>query len=120
MTNEIWDQVRAELLKVVGKNNFSAWIEPITFDRIDERTAHFHVPTNFIGSWVTNNFGDMILRHMGTHGIVAFFNRSNAETHVHDHGDAIFFFEGSGILVGFFHARGAGGTTGQTVITYFK
>lgn len=71
MTNEIWEIVRAELLKVVGKNNFSAWIEPITFDRMEDRIAHFHVPTNFIGSWVTNNFGDMILRHMGTHGVVA-------------------------------------------------
>lgn len=68
MTNETWDQVRQELLKVVGKNNFSAWIEPIAFDRVDERTAHFHVPTNFIGSWVTNNFGDLILRQLSAHG----------------------------------------------------
>lgn len=68
MTNETWDEVRQELLKVVGKNNFSAWIEPIAFDRVDERTAHFHVPTNFIGSWVTNNFGDLILRQLSAHG----------------------------------------------------
>ena len=68
MTNETWDVVRQELLKTVGKNNFSAWIEPITFDRMDERTAHFHVPTNFIGSWVTNNFGDLILRQLSAHG----------------------------------------------------
>ncbi len=71
MTSDIWGLVRAELLKVVGKNNFSAWIEPITFDRMEERTIHFHVPTNFIGSWVTNNFGDMILRHLGGHGVLA-------------------------------------------------
>ncbi|MBY4894086.1 chromosomal replication initiator protein DnaA [Rhodobacteraceae bacterium N5(2021)] len=68
MTNETWDEVRQELLKAVGKNNFSAWIEPIAFDRVDERTAHFHVPTNFIGSWVTNNFGDLILRQLSAHG----------------------------------------------------
>ncbi|GAB5448954.1 chromosomal replication initiator protein DnaA [Gymnodinialimonas sp.] len=68
MTNDTWDEVRQELLKVVGKNNFSAWIEPISFDRVDERTAHFHVPTNFIGSWVTNNFGDLILRQLSAHG----------------------------------------------------
>lgn len=68
MTNETWDVVRQELLKTVGKNNFSAWIEPISFDRVDERTAHFHVPTNFIGSWVTNNFGDLILRQLSAHG----------------------------------------------------
>ncbi|ABD52918.1 chromosomal replication initiator protein DnaA [Jannaschia sp. CCS1] len=68
MTNDTWNEVRQDLLKVVGKNNFSAWIEPIDFDRIDERTAHFHVPTNFIGSWVTNNFGDLILRQLSAHG----------------------------------------------------
>ncbi len=71
MTNETWGQVRQELLQVVGKNNFSAWIEPISFDRVDERTAHFHVPTSFIGSWVSNNFGDLILRHLASHGVGA-------------------------------------------------
>ncbi len=71
MTDETWGQVRNELLQVVGRNNFKAWIEPIAFDRIDERTAHFHVPTGFIGSWVSNNFGDLILRHLTSHGIGA-------------------------------------------------
>ena len=71
MTNETWGEVRQELLQAVGKNNFSAWIEPISFDRIDERTAHFHVPTSFIGSWVSNNFGDLILRHLSSHGVGA-------------------------------------------------
>ncbi len=71
MTNETWGQVRQELLQVVGKNNFSAWIEPISFDRVDERTAHFNVPTSFIGSWVSNNFGDLILRHLASHGVSA-------------------------------------------------
>ncbi len=71
MTSETWGQVREELLQVVGKNNFSAWIEPISFDRVDDRTAHFHVPTSFIGSWVSNNFGDLILRHLLSHGVGA-------------------------------------------------
>jgi len=71
MTNETWGQVRQELLQVVGRNNFSAWIEPISFDRLDDRTAHFHVPTSFIGSWVSNNFGDLILRHLSSHGVGA-------------------------------------------------
>lgn len=71
MTNDTWGQVRQELLKAVGKNNFSAWIEPIAFDRIDDRIAHFHVPTSFIGSWVSNNFGDLILRHLASHGVGA-------------------------------------------------
>ncbi|MDG4649254.1 chromosomal replication initiator protein DnaA [Roseibacterium sp. SDUM158017] len=69
MTNETWGQVRSELMKAVGKNNFSAWIDPISFDRMDGRTALFHVPTTFFGSWVSQNFGDVILRHLNSAGV---------------------------------------------------
>jgi chromosomal replication initiator protein len=69
MTHETWGQVRGELLRAVGENNFSAWIDPIVFDRLDARTARFHVPTNFFGSWVSQNFGDVILRHLISAGV---------------------------------------------------
>lgn len=69
MTNETWGQVRVELRKAVGENNFSAWIDPIVFDRLEERTARFHVPTNFFGSWVSQNFREVILRHLNSAGI---------------------------------------------------
>jgi chromosomal replication initiator protein len=69
MTNETWGQVRGELLKAVGENNFTAWIDPIVFDRLEDRTARFYVPTNFFGSWVSQNFSDVILRHLISAGI---------------------------------------------------
>jgi chromosomal replication initiator protein len=69
MTNDTWGHVRGELLKAVGENNFTAWIAPIVFDRLDDRTARFHVPTNFFGSWVTQNFRDVILRHLNSAGV---------------------------------------------------
>ena len=69
MTHETWGRVRGELLKSVGENNFSAWIDPIVFDRLDARTARFHVPTNFHGSWVSQNYGDVILRHLISAGV---------------------------------------------------
>ncbi|WP_224816478.1 chromosomal replication initiator protein DnaA [Hasllibacter sp. MH4015] len=71
MNDDTWGQVREELLQAVGRNNFKAWIEPIGFDRVEDRTAHFHVPTGFIGSWVSNNFGDLILRHLSSRGVSA-------------------------------------------------
>jgi chromosomal replication initiator protein len=71
MTEETWGQVREELLKAVGKNNFSAWIAPISFDRMDGRTAMFHVPTTFFGSWVSQNYGDVIRRHLSSAGVGA-------------------------------------------------
>jgi hypothetical protein len=49
----------------------SAWIAPISFDRMDGRTARFHVPTNFFGSWVSQNYGDVIRRHLASAGIGA-------------------------------------------------
>ncbi len=69
MTHETWGQVRGALLESVGKNNFTAWIDPIEFDRVDNRKASFVVPTNFIGSWVSKNFGDVILRHLISAGV---------------------------------------------------
>jgi chromosomal replication initiator protein len=71
MTEETWGHVREELLKAVGKNNFSAWIAPISFDRMDGRTAMFHVPTTFFGSWVSQNYGDVIRRHLTSAGVGA-------------------------------------------------
>jgi len=69
MTDETWGHVRGELLKSIGKNNFSAWIDPIIFDCIQDRTARFHVPTTFIGSWVSQNFGDLFRRHLVSAGV---------------------------------------------------
>ena len=71
MTSETWGMVRGALLQSVGKNNFTAWIEPISFDRLEDRTVWFHVPTGFIGNWVAKNFGDMILRHLVSAGVHA-------------------------------------------------
>jgi len=71
MTSETWGLVRDELRSSVGRNNFSAWIEPICFDRLEGRTVRFHVPTNFIGTWVSKNFGDLILQHLISAGVQA-------------------------------------------------
>jgi len=71
MTDETWWQVRGALLESVGRNNFTTWIDPIQFDGLQDRTASFRVPTNFIGAWVSQNFGDLILRHLVSAGVGA-------------------------------------------------
>jgi chromosomal replication initiator protein len=68
MTNETWVQVKAELLKQVGKNNFVTWIEPLTLSQLKNGTARFEVPTTFFGDWVKRNFGDHIQSHMNNVG----------------------------------------------------
>ncbi len=60
MTNELWGQIREELLTTVGRNNYVNWIEPLEFSDLKDGVATFFVPTHFMGNWVSRNFGDHI------------------------------------------------------------
>ncbi|PSL18299.1 chromosomal replication initiator protein DnaA [Shimia abyssi] len=68
MTKEQWGALRQDLLNSVGQNNFKTWIEPIEFAELTEGVARFNVPTNFIGNYVTQNYGDLILHHLTKSG----------------------------------------------------
>lgn len=71
MTHETWGAVRDEIRKSVGNNNYTAWIEPLAFQACDGSVVRLVAPTNFIGSWVTQNYSDVILRHLTAAGVVA-------------------------------------------------
>ncbi|MDW3180475.1 MULTISPECIES: chromosomal replication initiator protein DnaA [unclassified Roseobacter] len=66
MTNEKWGQLRQRLLKTVGQNNYTNWIEPIEFRAAQDGIATFDVPTNFLGNYVNQNFADLILHELKT------------------------------------------------------
>jgi chromosomal replication initiator protein len=68
MTEEKWGQLRTRLLKTVGQNNFTTWIEPLEFSSVDDGVAVFHVPTNFMGNYVSQNFADLILHEFNLSG----------------------------------------------------
>ncbi|MBY6135461.1 chromosomal replication initiator protein DnaA [Nocardioides marinus] len=68
MTEEKWGQVRNRLLKTVGQNNYTTWIEPLEFDAVDGGVAVFKVPTNFMGNYVSQNFADLILHELTMSG----------------------------------------------------
>lgn len=70
MTKEQWGQLQRKLLGTVGKNNYANWIEPLEFSDISEGVATFHVPTNFLGNYVAQNFGDLILHQLAESGQV--------------------------------------------------
>jgi chromosomal replication initiator protein len=61
MTQEKWGQLRQQLLKTVGQNNYTTWIEPLNFRGLDDGIATFDVPTNFMGNYLSQNFSDLIL-----------------------------------------------------------
>lgn len=60
MTNELWGQIREELQTSVGRNNYVNWIEPLEFSDLNDGVATFLVPTHFMGTWVSRNFGEQI------------------------------------------------------------
>ena len=64
MTQELWGALKQDLLKTVGQNNFKTWIEPLVFADLIEGAMTFHVPTNFFGNYVSQNFGDLILHKL--------------------------------------------------------
>ncbi|MEO0655101.1 MAG: chromosomal replication initiator protein DnaA, partial [Pseudomonadota bacterium] len=68
MTNETWGHIRENLIGTVGKNNYVNWIEPLEFSALEDGVATFKVPTQFMGTWVSRNFGDHILRVLNTSG----------------------------------------------------
>jgi len=68
MTDETWAQVREELIKRVGKNNYKTWIEPLRLSGLNNGVAHFEVPTSFFGDWVSRNFSDQIRGQLSLSG----------------------------------------------------
>lgn len=68
MTNDIWVRVLTALKGALGTNSFSSWIEPLEFLQLSGGVATFDVPTNFIGNYVSQNFGDQIIYHLNKQG----------------------------------------------------
>ena len=68
MTNETWGQVREELIKHVGKNNYVTWIEPLKLATLKNGVARFEVPTIFFGNWVQRNYADHIRSQLASAG----------------------------------------------------
>jgi chromosomal replication initiator protein len=68
MTQDQWGQLKQNLLNTVGKNNFATWIEPLEFVEIADGVASFQAPTTFLGNYVSQNFGDLIVHKLNEGG----------------------------------------------------
>lgn len=68
MTQEKWGLLKKKLLKTVGQNNYSNWIEPLEFEELEDGVAMFTVPTSFMGNYVSQNFSDQILYELTASG----------------------------------------------------
>ncbi len=68
MTNDRWVEIRDDLRKRVGKDNYVTWIEPLKLSTLQDGVANFAVPTTFFGDWVKRNFAEQILHHLHRSG----------------------------------------------------
>lgn len=68
MTLDQLGAFQREMLETVGQNNYKAWIEPLEFADIEDGVATFNVPTNFIGNYVSQNFGDLLIHKLTSLG----------------------------------------------------
>ena len=60
MDYKIWTKLKISLKKSVGENSFNSWLSPINFSHVEEGMAVLTVPTNFLGNYVAQNFGELI------------------------------------------------------------
>ena len=66
MDDKIWTKLKISLKKSVGENNFNNWLSPINFSYVDEDMAVFTVPTNFLGNYVSQNWGELITEQISS------------------------------------------------------
>ncbi|MCT4555173.1 MAG: chromosomal replication initiator protein DnaA [Pelagimonas sp.] len=64
MTKEQWGALQETLCKTVGENNYKTWIAPLTYRGSQRGVAQFNAPTNFFGTYVSQNYGDLLLSHI--------------------------------------------------------
>jgi len=67
MTDENWGGLQEDLRKTVGDNNYATWIEPLNFEGVkSDGVALFNAPTNFFCTYVSQNYGDLLLSKIST------------------------------------------------------
>lgn len=65
MTKEKWGALQEQISKTIGQNNYKTWIEPLRFRGMsDDGVVTLQAPTNFFGTYVSQNFGDMLLAQL--------------------------------------------------------
>ena len=66
MDDKIWTKLKISLKKSIGENNFNNWLSPINFSYVDDDIAVFTVPTNFLGNYVSQNWGELITEQISS------------------------------------------------------
>ena len=66
MDDRKWTELKISLKKSIGENNFNNWLSPVEFSHIEDDVAIFLVHTNFLGNYVSQNFGEIIVAQISS------------------------------------------------------
>ncbi|MEE3358892.1 MAG: chromosomal replication initiator protein DnaA [Pseudomonadota bacterium] len=66
MTRDQWGALQNDICKTIGQNNYKVWIEPLNYEGAEAGVAIFQAPTNFFGTYVSQNYGDMLLSQIAS------------------------------------------------------
>ena len=96
MDDKIWTKLKISLKKSIGENNFNNWLSPINFSYVDEDMAVFTVPTNFLGNYVSQNWGELITEQISSENNKISRIRFEVDTKSNNFGDPSTFCACSG------------------------
>ena len=68
MTHETWGGIRENLIGRIGRNHYVNWIKPLEFASLENGVVTFHVPTQFMGTWIERHFSNDILTELTESG----------------------------------------------------
>ncbi|MEL7114537.1 MAG: chromosomal replication initiator protein DnaA [Pseudomonadota bacterium] len=71
MDKGTWGHIQTQLEGAVGRNNYTTWIEPLEFSKLEDGVVTFAVQTSFTGDWVQRNFSEKILSALKQNGVPA-------------------------------------------------
>ena len=87
MDDKIWTKLKISLKKSIGENNFNNWLSPINFSYVDQDMAVFTVPTNFLGNYVSQNWGELITEQISSENNEISRIRFEVDTQSNNFGD---------------------------------
>ena len=88
MDDRKWTELKISLKKSIGENNFNNWLSPVEFSHIENDVAIFLVPTNFLGNYVSQNFGEIIVAQISSDNGKINRIRFEVDTDLNNFGDS--------------------------------
>ena len=88
MDDKKWTELKISLKKSIGENNFNNWLSPVEFSHIEDDVAIFLVPTNFLGNYVSQNFGEIIVAQISSDNGKINRIRFEVDTDLNNFGDS--------------------------------